>query len=466
LKKENPVINKTKHTGKVRILIIFAALFLAVFPFIVLAQDTRGKELYDGFCARCHGFDGDGKGEASNFTFPKPRDFTSGIYKFRTTPSGDPPIDEDIKRIILRGIPGTSMTGWAGKFGNDELDAMVQYLKSFAEETFEFPGEPFEIGEVPPVTEERLKEGEEIFVKAKCWECHGKFGRGDGEKGWQDGFKDDWGDRIYPTNLTHSWELRHGASVRDLFRTLTSGFDGTPMASFQDAYSDDQRWNLAHYLKSLQIERKFDAILQGKKVENIPSSTDDDQWNKADYIDIKMEGKKLFGFPFIPMITNMRLRTLYTESEIAMMLEWMDKKPNKGDDDFPPDAARLQFPLRLSSNARQPNMTQKDRKNLLYFWYWKTSDNLTIEMNAKGPREQDITIQEKSELSAISNYSNGLYRVILKRRLKTDDENDIPITFDKHIPFTIIAYDGQHNEEGNRGAISTVHYFLLKASSS
>jgi DMSO reductase family type II enzyme heme b subunit len=449
-----------------KLMILVLVLFLPLLSVIVFAQNEKGKELYDGFCARCHGIDGDGKGEAGNFTYPKPRDFTSGIYKFRTTPSGEPPIDDDIKRIILRGIPGTSMTGWAGKFSDDELDAMVEYLKSFAEETFEFPGEPFEVGEPPPVTEERLKQGEEIFEKAKCWECHGKFGRGDGEKGWQEGFKDDWGERIYPTNLAHSWELRHGADVKDLYRTLTAGFDGTPMASFQDAYSDDIRWNLSHYLKSLQIERKFDAIVRGLKVENLPSATDHSLWDTADHIDIKMEGKKLFGFPFIPMITNMRVRVLYTETETAIMLEWIDKKPDKGDDDFPPDAIRLQFPIRIPGKTTEPNINSRVNKNLVNLWYWTSSDNKASELNATGPREYHINAQENNNLTAFSTYKDGLYRVIIKRAINTKDENDITFLFDKHIPFTIVAYDGQHNEEGNRGAISTVHYFILKSPTS
>ena len=119
-------------------------------PVLIFAEEAIGKELFDAYCARCHGFDGDGKGEASNFTFPKPRDFTSGIFKFRSTPSGDPPMDDDLKRIIMRGIPGTSMGSWKGKFNDNELQAIVDVLKGFEEETFEMEGEPFEIGEPHP----------------------------------------------------------------------------------------------------------------------------------------------------------------------------------------------------------------------------------------------------------------------------------------------------------------------------
>jgi DMSO reductase family type II enzyme heme b subunit len=179
-----------------------------------------------------------------------------------------------------------------------------------------------------------------------------------------------------------------------------------------------------------------------------------------------MEGKKLFGFPFIPMITNMRVRVLYTETETAIMLEWIDKKPDKGDDDFPPDAIRLQFPIRIPGKTTEPNINSRVNKNLVNLWYWTSSDNKASELNATGPREYHINAQENNNLTAFSTYKDGLYRVIIKRAINTKDENDITFLFDKHIPFTIVAYDGQHNEEGNRGAISTVHYFILKSPTS
>ncbi len=410
-------------------------------------ENTLGKELFDAYCARCHGFEGDGKGDASNFTFPKPRDFTSGIYKFRSTPSGEPPTDEDINRVISKGVPGTSMFGWEGKFSNDDLEALVSYLKEFEEETFEIEGEPIKIGEPPPMSDELITLGKGIYEKAKCWECHGKYGRGDGEKGWQAKFKDDWGDKIWPTNLTHPWELRNGASLKDLYRSVSTGLDGTPMASFADAYSEEQRWGLSYYLRSLQIERKTGSVLVLSKVGSVSIATNDKQWVTGDYIDIKMEGKKVFGISFISMITNMRVRGLYSDAEVAIMLEWMDKKPDKGDDAFPPDAIRLQFP---------------SAKNLVNLWYWSASDNRAVEFNASGQQMNELTRQEKSDVEAISLYSDGLYRLIFIRRVNSVDNNDIVFSINKHIPFSVVAYDGTNGEQGNRGALSAVRYILMK----
>ena len=43
---------------------------------------------------------------------PRPRDFTSGKFKIRTTPSGALPTDDDLRHIIREGMPYTSMPAW------------------------------------------------------------------------------------------------------------------------------------------------------------------------------------------------------------------------------------------------------------------------------------------------------------------------------------------------------------------
>src|SRR4029450_3737989 len=48
------------------------------------ADIAAGKQLYTERCAHCHGETGDGKGVSAAVVYPKPRDFTSGLYKFRT----------------------------------------------------------------------------------------------------------------------------------------------------------------------------------------------------------------------------------------------------------------------------------------------------------------------------------------------------------------------------------------------
>src|SRR5687767_7295994 len=80
-----------------------------------LAQEQRGtsspqdldagKQVYTRKCAQCHGDDGKGTGPAAERVFPRPRDFTSGVYKIRTTPSGTIPTDDDLFRSVTNGLP-------------------------------------------------------------------------------------------------------------------------------------------------------------------------------------------------------------------------------------------------------------------------------------------------------------------------------------------------------------------------
>jgi DMSO reductase family type II enzyme heme b subunit len=460
------MLNKYKFifTGgniTLKTIIVFALMLLV--PLASNAEMDRGKMLYDSWCAQCHGYEGDGKGYASGqYTLPQPRAFDSGTYKFRTTASGDRPTDEDIIRSTRKGNPGTTMPPWT-RFTDEEVNLMVEYIKSFEEETFEEEAEPFQIGKAPAVSDSLLKQGEEIFDKAKCWECHGKAGRGEGEKGWQDKFKNDWGTRAYPTDLTHAWEYRGGSTVEDIFRTVTSGFDGTPMASFQTSYTDEERWALSHFVQTLQDERKTGSALSVKKVDAVPSSTDDGQWDNADYLDMPMSGQLMFEpRQFTPVITNVRVRGLYSDSEMTVMLEWTDKQPNKGDDGRPSDAVRLQFPVTVSGGPEKPYFFLGDKNHPVNLWYWKASDNTAVEQNAKGHKEGDLVQQEKNDIQAIANYSDGHYRVLFRRTLDSGNENDITFTPGEFIPISVAAFDGAQNEQGNRATVSGWYYVMLE----
>ena len=456
-------MKKTQHTiiyGRLQYMVV-VALIVTFLPIGGFAQEQKGKKIYDEWCATCHGYEGEGKGYAQEFTFPKPRDFASGTFKFRSTLPGEPPTDEDIKRIIREGNPGTSMPAWK-QFSEDELNALVEYIKGFAAEDFEFPGEPVEIPKAPEVTDEVIKQGETLFVEAKCWECHGGSARGSGEKGRQD-VKDEWGYKIFPADLTHPWELRNGSRVEELYRSITTGISGTPMASYKDAYSDDERWALAYYLKSIQFKRKLGSALTAKKVENIPTSTDDEIWNTVDYIDLPVAGQMMFAIRhFSPTMSNVRVKGLYTDSEMALMLEWTDKKPNTGDDGFPPDAIRLQLPIQIPTGAEKPYFYMGDKKNPVRLWYWNAAEDDASEFIAKGPEEQSISKQEQTDVKAIASYDDGLYRVLFTRQIDSTKKDDIIFTFGKFIPFSVAIFDGLNWEEKNKASVSVWYYLMLK----
>lgn len=218
-----------------------------------------GKEVYDQRCVGCHGTKGDGNGPAATFLYnQRPRNFTQGVFKFRLTK--EPlPTDGDLLRTITRGVRGTAMPPWYELPLTDRL-AVIQYIKYdltvdrsdpagphawFIEEP---PGPPLYIPRPPAPSQEIIAHGKEIWESAKCWECHGHSGKGDGQKA--PGLKDDFGFPIRPADLT-SGQFKSGAGVEDIFRTISTGLSGTPMPTFKDSFSEQDRWALAYYVLSL-----------------------------------------------------------------------------------------------------------------------------------------------------------------------------------------------------------------------
>jgi cytochrome c oxidase cbb3-type subunit 2 len=220
---------------------------------------AHGKEVYERRCLGCHGEKGDGNGPAATFLYnQRPRDFNSAVFKFRLT-SEPVPTDGDLLRTISRGVRGTAMPAWYELPLNDRL-AVIQYIKyvlavdrSDPDNPYAFfveepPGPPLYIGTPPAPSQQLVERGKEVWEQAKCWECHGKSGKGDGEKA--PGLKDDEGFTMVPADLT-AGQFKSGPTVEDIYRTMTTGLSGTPMPSYRDAFPDEDRWALAYYVLSL-----------------------------------------------------------------------------------------------------------------------------------------------------------------------------------------------------------------------
>ncbi len=213
---------------------------------------AEGKKAYDMYCSGCHGVDGDGKGPAARFLDPLPRDFTTAAYKFRSTPSGALPTNADLHRVLSQGVLGTSMPSWYLMPENQKY-AVIEYLKTFSEEweseyayepAMAIPGKPEYVGSSSSVTR-----GGELYGQMGCGQCHGETGQGDGPA--SNSLTDDWGNPIKAFDFT-SGALKGGASARDVYRTFTTGLNGTPMPSYADILDDTDRWHLVSYILSLR----------------------------------------------------------------------------------------------------------------------------------------------------------------------------------------------------------------------
>jgi cytochrome c oxidase cbb3-type subunit 2 len=218
----------------------------------VMAQEsiTTGKQVYLKYCSECHGESGKGDGPKAPAN-PRPRDFTTGKFKFRSTPSGSLPTDDDLLRTITMGVPGTEMRGW-DSIPEPDRRAVVRYIKTFsARWKEEQPRTPIKIPPPPSFlkSEPSLAKGQEWYREAECLKCHGENGEGDGPG--VDELKDDWGHPIKPPDFT-AGRYKSGTSPQDLYRSIAIGMGGTPMPSFLDSLSEEDIWHLVSFILSLK----------------------------------------------------------------------------------------------------------------------------------------------------------------------------------------------------------------------
>src|SRR5918996_4651514 len=138
-----------------------------------------GESIYVGNCAACHGTKGDGKGPEADRLKTKPRDFSTGHYKFRSTPSGSLPLDEDIFRTVSRGVRTTSMLAQL-HLSENERRAVTNYLKTFSPRfKTEKPVEAILIPAKPSFNPQLIALGKSKYEETGCDQCHGVEGKGD-----------------------------------------------------------------------------------------------------------------------------------------------------------------------------------------------------------------------------------------------------------------------------------------------
>lgn len=225
------------------------ALLLGVASSSTAARaDATGD--YRRYCATCHGARGNGAGPAAALLEPRPRDFTTGAFKFRSTPSGALPTDADLLAVITDGLRGTSMTGFRRVIPWERRRALVELVKGFSPRFRTEPvPPPLHLPSAPPADAGTLARGRAVYQRMQCAECHGQGAQGDGPS--VPSLVDDTGRPIVPSDLTRRDMIRR-RSPWGMMRVMYTGLNGTPMPSYVDTITPAESWDLVRWLVSLQ----------------------------------------------------------------------------------------------------------------------------------------------------------------------------------------------------------------------
>ncbi|MBI4051425.1 MAG: c-type cytochrome, partial [Elusimicrobia bacterium] len=387
---------------------------------------------------------------AAAVVFPRPRDFTKGAFKFRTTPSGEVPRDEDLIHIIKEGMPGSSMPAWKDALTDSQIKEVVAYIKSFSERfQSEQPSAPLKIGKPPKATEDSLKKGREIFVELGCVQCHGIEGRADGPSA--PGLKDDWGNPIHPANFHKGWNFRAGYTVQDIYRTIMTGFNGTPMPSYADAFGEDKEkpWHLANYIHSLSADQpNTQEVLEARHMEKLPGSPADRSWETIPSIDFLLSGQ-IVQEPrlFTPPVDMLSARAAYNSEEIALLLEWDDPTRDIAPS---PDVAQVQIPIQ-TKEGEKPYFLEGDPQNPGNLWRWDAKTDRVQNLKATGLNLPKLPL-EKTIFFSSSTYSDGHWQLLIKRKRVVEPAAGLRLDSAKFIPIAFAV----------NNSISTWYYIFLK----
>ena len=463
---------------------------------------------------QCHGEKGDGNGYATPHLLPRPRDFTSGKFKVRTTPSGALPTHQDLVSIIRRGMPYTSMPAWPN-LTDQEVSDLAYYTKTFSPDfaVAESVPKPLELPSAPASTNETIELGKKLYEENGCLKCHGALGRGDGPSAST--LADDLGHSIRAANLTQPWTFRGGPSREDIFRTMTTGLNGTPMPSFADALTPEQRWAITDFIASLSgsTEPGYTNLVVAKHVEDpIDLTKGAANFALAPVARFPIIGQITEpGRSFHPATTSVSVQAIYDAESIALLVRWHNmsaEKTGKNDPTLPvppeedeeapgagaaagsggssaatPSAIRksrrrqqvLSRPTPLRSRRRRPPRYQSsptpsrssfrcrrrrapaspyfifgDAQNSVDLWFYDLARPDPLQFTGRG--SADIAPNDTGDVTGVASYDQGEWSVIFKRPLRAS--SGATFTQGQFLPVAFSVWDGFSRERGNKRGLT------------
>jgi len=436
------------------------------------AEDVeKGKVIYEKRCVWCHGWEGKGDGPAANLLRPRPRDFTRGLFKIRTTPTGKIPTDENLFKVISVGMPGTSMPAWEGVLSEKERWQLVAYIKTFSKRIARQTEPPptVKIGDEIPYSKESIAKGQEIYNQIECWKCHGKYGRGNGVS--MPTLKDEWDYPIKSANLTKGWNFRGGNKREDIYMRFMTGMAGTPMPSFADDLDNEKAWHLSNFVKSLSPDKRPEVkeVIKARFIEsNLPDDPLDPIWANVEPNYIPLVGQVIIEPRwFTPFIDSIDVKALFNGKEVALLLEWDDptKSPISPTEQYPKqcsDAIYVQFPVKVdSSKPQKPYFINGDSGRAAYIWHWDSISGVR-ELKGKGSARVSPINSDSQPLSAKAIWEEGRWRLVLKRPMLTGHKDHTQFEAGRFIPISFNAWDGSNGEIGTKRSISTWYWLLLE----
>jgi DMSO reductase family type II enzyme heme b subunit len=487
-------------------------------------KTMQGKDLYALRCQVCHGEQGMGDGPAADFMYPRPRDFSLALFKYKTSPGTLPPRDEDLFDTIKFGLHGTAMPAWNSLISDEQITSLIPLIKRFDtsaswapedadDEAFDDDGyytgpdlltvteqEPLD-GRIP-YSEESLVKGKRAFIDT-CAQCHGDAGRGNITSGKK--LADDWGYRLWPRDLTKPWTWRstevsgkdadklRDQTIANIYSRLSIGIPSTPMpahraveAGNEDPVSLEDRWHIANYVYSLRetaTPPTDTGLITARYLEGeLPANADDERWNEVPPTTLNLV-PNIIKEPrlFTPLNDGVTVRVAYNDQDIVFLLEVDDRtKSLPGDEYFSDlmdenlemhsDALAVEFPrdgaFKTEPVVVKPLYRHGDAAHPTTIWYWNAGSiepqaaARTAIIDANGPNKELKPRSGDTGLAAQGEWQDGRWRIVMKHS-RQGKGGDISFSDGRFIPIAFANWDGSNGEAGSKHTLSTWYWLTL-----
>jgi DMSO reductase family type II enzyme heme b subunit len=486
-------------------------------------NEPVGRTVYNQHCAACHGVNGDGNGPASVWLYPKPRDFSAGLFKIKSTSGQSLPTDQDLFNSVTRGLPGSSMPGFSYLAEQQRRD-VVSYVKEltssvdsagkrisrFAQAAkSDSPAQTVEVPPEPPIGVKELTLGRGMYQKMQCNLCHGETGVGDGPQ--VPTLKDASGLAIRPRDF-NTGLFRGGHTGKDLYLRIHNGLPGTPMVPYgPDVLKPEERWAIVHYVQSLRrtdvavndLLAPEDNLIRIQQVASLPTEPLDAAWESLDPVRVPLNPL----WPEPNQVYAVAVSALTDGKRLAMLLQWRDDLPHYTAirvQDFQ-DGAALQF----SMNGNYGFLGMGDANNPVNLWSWKagwqaeaagqavdermiynsmhvdtyfqpevhfntakSAGNVTSQShktpvedaNARGFGSFQSQPLAQQNVVGKGVWHDGFWSVVFIRDLRSSEPDDVKFVAGTPAPVAFAIWNGEQGDRNGRKMVSNWYQLLLDKS--
>jgi len=495
-----------------------------------------GKRVYFTKCVWCHGVDGGGDGPAADRLWPRPRNFNQGTFKIRHTASGELPLfdarkpvpgQNDLFETVTHGLPGSAMPSWEGILTEEQRLQVLSFVTSQLVKDRKFDDKATEtqtilqLGSIKPIapSKESIEKGKQLVVDKKCIECHGTDGRGDGNAF---NLKDDWGFAIQPADWHKCWNFRGSRqdpyNVRNIFRTFSTGVNGTPMPSFADSTTIEERWHIANFVQSL-CERdpngeplpidpltdkpKINFVVRSGPIEgDISDDPENEMWQKRERRIVALGGQ-ITHKPrnFVNRLDDVWVKSIYNEKRIVFLFQWDDRTKSVASEKMPfqptevnldtygikeqapktgeegsiaanqnkftvyNDALAFQFPVKWQEipPPEKPRYLWGDQKYPVDIVKWDADGSIKAFKGTGWDQDFEDRDDFTEKLKVLkAEWKDGRWTVMISRPRKDDYDEDTYFEVGKYIPTVFFLWDGHNGDIGRKMAVSAFYYTILE----